>query len=183
MPTKLLERGLGPIVLLGALAGAALPASAQPAPADAVSAPEATAEPAGPAAPPRTHLIQPTLNVQATATSNSELARGGSQAGKSEMILSVIPGIGFQVRGAQSELVGQFQLEGLRYVRGTQSDRVLPSGDLRLKLEAVKDSIGVDTTLHAHQVRADTTAQQLSNTSAVNSYTDTTLHVMPYFRA
>lgn len=169
MPMKLLVRGLGPIVLLACTVSAGVqPARAQ----QPVAAPPVA----------RTHQIQPTLDMQATATSNSELARGSSARGKKELILSVTPGVGFQMKGAQSELVGRFQLEGLRYVRGTQSDRILPSGDVRWSLEAVKDAIGLDSTLRAQQVRASTTAQQLGPASTDNSYTDTTLHLMPYMR-
>lgn len=132
--------------------------------------------------PPST-WIQPTLNVQALATSNAELAKGSNQTGKKELVLSVTPGIGFQIKGAQSELLGHFQLEALRYVRATQSDRILPSGDARLKLEAVKDAVGFEASLTAAQVRADVTAQQAGQGNTANSYTDTTLHVAPYLRS
>lgn len=168
MPKKLRERGLGLTMLFSMAMVTVLPAWSQ--------AQTQTQTPTP------THSIQPTLNVQALATSNSELARGSSATGKKELVISVTPGIGFAFKGAQSELVGQFQLEGLRYVRATQPDRFLPSGDVRLKLEPVKDAVGVDATLRAAQVRASTTAQQVSPGNTANTYTDTTVHVAPYLR-
>lgn len=173
MPMQRLERCLGLSLLCGSAAlVAVLPAWAQSATSSPVSAP----------GPVPVDFIQPTLNVQALTTSNSELARGGSASGKSETVITVTPGIAVQLKGAQSELAGQFQLDAVRYVRGTQSDRVLPSGDMRLKLEAVKDAVGLDASVRAARVRADTTALQATPTGTDNAYVDTTVHLAPYAR-
>ena len=182
MPIHRRERGLGLAVLFRSMAaGALLPATVMaqqlPSPYDMAAPSLALGQPAPPPIG-----IHPRLNVQAMGTSNADLARGSAQSGKKEMILSVIPGVDFQVKGALSEIVGQFEVQGIRYVRGTQEDALLPSGDARMKLEAVKDAVGVEATLRSFQARATTTARRAEATSTDDAYTDTTFHFAPYFR-
>jgi uncharacterized protein (PEP-CTERM system associated) len=128
---------------------------------------------------PSTH-VRASLGMLVTASSNSNLGRNVDTPGKKELIVVATPGLEMYSRGWLSEFSLQGQVNATRYVRGTQSDRALPSGFGRLRLDVDANELGMITTVQATQTKADFSARSIDATTTSNTYTDVTLHATPY---
>lgn len=122
--------------------------------------------------------VQTSLNVQATAT-HSTVPVAGAKAG-SDLLLSAVPAITITSKGANTQIDGQGQLNVLNYTRGTQPDRVLPSGDIRLRTSAGRGGPGLDLSATATQVRSTLTARPSDTPSTADSFTNTVIRISPF---
>ena len=155
------------------LAGRAAQAQAMPA-LPALAASGAAAETQGP--PPSTYL-EPSLGLLVTGTNNANFGAGG--AAQSDTIFNLVPRVVVQSDHAHWHLSGDFRLNGLYYVRGTQTNSVLPSGSLGLGSELVDRLLYLDASVISQQNIINPYVGQFSGPSS-NQYTTTQYRLSPY---
>lgn len=129
-------------------------------------------------APEQTTQIQPRVSVTLYA-SHANNPPAGQPAGD-ELLVSVKPSVSFFKKGANSQIDGQGQLSVLHYTKGTQNDRVVPSGSLNLHSDFARSGMGVDAGISATQVKPTVTSVQSLTPSTSDTYTNTTVRVSPY---
>lgn len=123
--------------------------------------------------------VQASLNVQATAI-HSTAPVAGVKPG-SDLILSAVPGISVTSKGVNTQIEAQGQLNALNYTRGTQPDRVLPSGDFRLRTGTGAGGPGLDASASVSQVRSTLAARPSDTPSTADSFTNTIIRVSPFW--
>jgi len=128
--------------------------------------------------PPNTRL-QAQVDVQAYATQSTN-PQPGSTAGK-ELILTTTPSFSVQSKGANTQIDGQWQWSAINYVRNSQPDRILPSGALNLRTLAGRSGLGLDGSVSAAQVKSTALGRQSDTPTTLDSYTDTTYRLSPFF--
>jgi uncharacterized protein (PEP-CTERM system associated) len=123
--------------------------------------------------------VQPTLDLQMLATDNVNAAAHGAR--QSDVIMSATAGVTVQAKGSNSVLDGQYRLSAVNYARNSQPNRVLPSGELKLHTDVLRQGVGFDAHVVSEQVQADfnsTTSSTTPNTA--NTYTNTRYGLSPY---
>ncbi len=126
----------------------------------------------------QTARIQPTLDVQALSTNNAGLSSGGAR--QSDLILSATAGVSVMAKGANSLINGQWKLNAVNYTRGSQADRVLPSGLLTLHTDIMRQGIGLDASVAADQVQASFNNAGSTTPNTASSYTNTRYSLSPF---
>lgn len=126
----------------------------------------------------QTTRVQPTLDMQVLATDN---ATGSSTAPKSDVMLTVSPGLRVSTKGAYSELEASWRFTRVRYVHQTQSDRTLPIGTLNARLGASASGLTLDAGVAAAQSRSQFTATNSTTPSTQDTYTDYRYRLSPKF--
>jgi uncharacterized protein (PEP-CTERM system associated) len=120
--------------------------------------------------------VQPTLDVQILTTDNVNAAANGPR--QSDAIMTVTAGVTVQAKGAHSALDGQYRLSVVNYTRNSQPNRILPSGELNLHTDVLRQGMGLDAHLMSEQVPADFNSTTSSTTA--NTYTNTRYGLSPY---
>lgn len=129
--------------------------------------------------PTQTTRIQPTLDLQVLATDNANAATNGPR--QSDVVTSVTAGVNVKAKGANSTLEGQYRLNAVNYERGTQPDRILPSGSLNLHTDVARQGVGLDANVNSEQVQANFNAATSSSTpNTSNTYTNTRYGLSPF---
>jgi uncharacterized protein (PEP-CTERM system associated) len=124
------------------------------------------------------YRVQGTLNATAYATTNGS-ATAGTQ-GKSDLITTVSPGIDVQARGANSELVGQWQFNLIQSARNTQPDGVQPTGRMRLHTEPMRQGWGLDASVLSTQVRSSALSTASGGPNTADTYNNTLYTLSPF---
>lgn len=122
--------------------------------------------------------LTPTVSAQLLYSDNATQAANDQR--RSDLMMSIAPGLSVQYRGANSTVMGQLQLAVVNYVRNTQPDRLLPSGRVALHSDFAGKGIGLDASMMVDQVRSQFSAPTPAGTSTSNSYTSTRLQVSPF---
>ena len=120
--------------------------------------------------------IEPGISSQLTWTSNSLLGAGSAQ---DDTVLDVRPRITIRGEGARLRVAGSVALNGITYLKGTQSSRVLPEGDLTARLEAVERWLYLEAAVRAAQTSADPFGVRTEATSTSNTVTTTQARFSP----
>ncbi len=129
-------------------------------------------------APAQTTQLQPSLSVMLYATHTSA-PPVGIPAGD-DLLLAVTPGISFFKKGANSQIDGQGQLALLHYTKGSQSDRIVPTGQLNLHSDFARSGLGIDGSVSASQVKPTVNAAPSATPTTTDTYTNTTVRVSPF---
>lgn len=112
--------------------------------------------------------LEPSINTQLTWTNNSLLGTGDVQ---DDTILEIRPRLKILGEGARLRVSGSIALNGLTYLNGTQSSRVLPEGDLNARLEAVERWLYIEAGARAAQTSSDPFGVRPESTSTSNTVT------------
>jgi uncharacterized protein (PEP-CTERM system associated) len=123
--------------------------------------------------------ITPSIEFQAQATTNA-LASFGTQ-GKKDLVTTITPGLGFRIQEGGLETNGQWRVSSVRYVRKSQPDRLLPSGQSLLKLSLPQSRAGIEAMASAEQVQATFLGRQGLTPSTADTYTNVSLGISPFF--
>lgn len=126
----------------------------------------------------QTTRIRPSLDVQVLSTDNATSTNGTP---KSDVLMTVSPGIDVSTKGAYSELEGSWRFTRVRYVHQTQSDRTLPSGALNAHLGSGPKGLSLDAGVTAAQSRSQFTATNSTTPSTQDTYTDYRYRLSPKF--
>ena len=129
--------------------------------------------------------IEPGVDAQITATSNSsfgtaDIARPGAER---DTVVEIKPRVAFRGEGANLRINGSLALDGVAYVDRTQDSKILPSGDVNAKLEAVDRFLFVEAGYRAVQTSANPFGVRQSGGSTVNTITTTEQRLSPYIEA
>lgn len=124
--------------------------------------------------------IEPGISSQLTWTSNSLLGTGSAQ---NDTVFDVRPRIAILGEGARLRLAGSAALNGITYLDGSQSSRVLPEGDLSARLEAVERWLYLEGAVRASQTSADPFGVRTEATSTTNTVTTTQGRFSPSIEA
>jgi uncharacterized protein (PEP-CTERM system associated) len=119
--------------------------------------------------------------VDAHATWSDNVALQTDDLAKSDMILELVPGFDVRAEGKRLRVVGDFSFDALTYVNGTRGDRVLPSGSLTGRLEAIERFFFVDAGVTSRQGTQDVFGPQPAGTRDFNVTTTTQTYVTPSF--
>jgi uncharacterized protein (PEP-CTERM system associated) len=125
--------------------------------------------------------IQPTLDIGVTATSNAGINPETNKPRK-DMVVSAAPGVLVSMKGANSSLEGQWSLNAVNYVHGSQPDRILPTGSMSFHTELAQQGLGLDASALADQVKAQFTQAQTDTPSTADTYTNTRIKLSPFLR-
>jgi uncharacterized protein (PEP-CTERM system associated) len=123
--------------------------------------------------------LQPTLAVSAVATDNSELVADAQR--RSDVIGNVDAGILVRSRGARLKITGDAGLQFVGYARHTESDRVLPRGQIDLNAILLERALFFDGEVSAVRTRSDPLAAQSDTASTANTVSTVSLRASPYF--
>ncbi len=180
MATTHREPGARLVLTLGLLA-ACWPVHAQSqAPQQALrqgpSAAQATPE--GPAPEPTTQ-IQPMVDVMLTATNNGYIGTTSSDTPKKDLILNTTVGANINIKGADSQLQGNWRFTSYKYARSTQPSDTLPAGRLDLHSDLYRKEVGIDASVSSEQ-RPRTVGNPVNANGAGNATTDSRLSLSPF---
>lgn len=125
-----------------------------------------------------TAIVAPTLSAQVAFSDNATQAAKDKR--QSDTIVSVTPGLSVQYRSVSSTLSGQMQLSTVNYLRNSQQDRLLPTGQMALRSEVPGQGLGLDANVSATQVRSQFTSPQAATANTSDSYTNTRVLVSPF---
>jgi uncharacterized protein (PEP-CTERM system associated) len=123
--------------------------------------------------------LQAQVDVQAYATQSTNPPAGTTK--NKDLILTATPSFKVQSKGANTQIDGQWQWSAVNYVRDSQPDRILPSGSLNLRSLAGRSGLGLDASVAATQVKSTPLARQSDTPTTLDSYTDTTYRLSPFF--
>lgn len=129
--------------------------------------------------------IDPGVDAQITATSNSnfgnaDVSRPGAER---DTIIEIKPRVSFRGEGANLRINGSLVLDGVAYVDRTQDSRILPSGDVNAKLEAVDRFLFVEAGYRAVQASANPFGVRSTGGSTVNTITTIEQRLSPYIES
>jgi uncharacterized protein (PEP-CTERM system associated) len=124
--------------------------------------------------------IEPSVNSQLTWTSNSALGAGNSQ---NDTVLDLRPTLTIRGEGARLRVSGSLGLNGITYVGGTQSSRVLPEGDISARLEAVERWLFLEAAVKASQTSSDPFGVRPDAASTSNTVTTAQARFSPSIEA
>ena len=114
--------------------------------------------------------IEPGISSQLTWTSNSLLGTGAAQ---DDTVLEVRPRLRILGEGARLRIAGAVALNGIAYAGGTQSNRILPEGDLTARLEAVERWLYLEAAVRAAQTSSNPFGVRPEASSTSNTLTTT----------
>lgn len=123
--------------------------------------------------------FQAQVDVQAYATQSTNPPAGTTKS--KELILTATPSFKVFSKGANTQIDGQWQWSAVNYVRDSQPDRILPSGALNLRTLAGRSGVGLDASVAATQVKSTPLGRQSDTPTTLDSYTDTTYRLSPFF--
>jgi len=123
--------------------------------------------------------VQPSIHVLETITDNGFYGTGVSSR-KADLISDLGASVTVVGRTPRLQVDGSYALRALEYARGTQSNRIEPSGNLSARLEAIDrhlffDGSLVSTPVLNNPLSATGGAESTANTSIIN-----TERVAPY---
>jgi uncharacterized protein (PEP-CTERM system associated) len=124
-------------------------------------------------------IITPSLGLEAQATSNALASTGGR--GKKELITTTTPGLDFQLLGSRLEAQGQWRVAAIHFVRKSQPDRLLPTGQSTLRMTWPEAHSGIEATASAAQVQSTFLARAGATPSIGDTYTNVSAGISPYF--
>jgi uncharacterized protein (PEP-CTERM system associated) len=126
----------------------------------------------------RAWVVEPAVEVNGTATSNS--AYSSSLKGPADAIITVSPSLRVSGSGSHVRVNGQVQLDSVSYGRHTQPDRVLPQGAIESQVNLIERFLGVDASLTTRQTTSDPFAPQGDGSATTGRYTTTTARISPF---
>jgi uncharacterized protein (PEP-CTERM system associated) len=114
----------------------------------------------------RAWVVEPAVEVNGTATSNS--AYSSSLKGPADAIITVSPSLRVSGSGSHVRVNGQVQLDSVTYGRNTQPNRVRPQGAIESQVNLIEHFLGVDASLatYAPPVDGPATADRSTTTQA-----------------
>lgn len=175
MATTPRKPSAGPFTLLPlALVGLLQQAWAQT--AIAPSSPLEETEPATTVQP----AVQPFVNAQLLSTDNA-LATVSPEK-RSDVVLSVSPGVAIRHRGGNTQIDGRWQFNAIHYHQGSQQDRIQPAGDITLRTDVAGKGIGLDARLASEQVRNTLASSASISPQTTETYTNTLFSLTPFIR-
>jgi hypothetical protein len=121
--------------------------------------------------------IKPGVDVLMTATTNGS---NSATAPRKDLVISVAPEISVAHTGAHSHIEGRLKVESLHYVRDSQPDLTLPSGELLLRTDVVEQWAGLDATVQTRQTPASPLTVPNSAGTTTNGYTTTQALIAPF---
>ena len=127
------------------------------------------------AAHAQTTEIKPALNVLFEATTNGIGTLGA--APRKDLIITTSPEVDVIVRGVRSNLTAHLRLDNKQYVRNSQTDHTLPSGDVKLHSTLLDQWGGLDASVVTSQVKASILSQPSGSS---DGYTTTQVKLSPY---
>ena len=125
-----------------------------------------------------TASVTPSVATQVSYSDNATQATAGKE--QPDTIVSVTPGLAVQYNGPNTSVTGQMRLSAVRYLNETQSDRLLPNGNLALNTELSRLGLGLDASVSATQVKSQFGSAQAAGTSTSDTYTNTRVRISPY---
>lgn len=114
--------------------------------------------------------IEPAISSELTWTSNSLLGTGTAQ---DDTVLDIRPRIRLLGEGGRLRISGVMALNGIAYLGGSQSSRILPEGDLTARLEAVERWLFLEGAVRAAQTSSDPFGVRTDSASTANTLTTT----------
>lgn len=187
MATTHRDSGASLILTLGLLA-ACLPAHAQKqtptqtqTPKPAQTQAPALQEAAQPEpAPEQTTQFQPMVDVMLTATNNGYIGTTSSDTPKKDLILKTTVGANVNIKGANTQVLGNWRFTSNKYFKDTQPNEIIPSGRLDLHSDLYRKEAGVDAFASSVQ-RPQTVGGTVNPSSTGNTTTDTRFGLSPFF--
>ncbi len=125
-------------------------------------------------------MIEPGVSSQLTWTSNSLLGTGSAQ---NDTVLELRPRVAVLREGARLRVAGSIALNGISYLEGSQSSRVLPEADLSARLEAIERWLYLEAAVRAAQTSANPFGVRTDATSTSNTVTTTQARFSPSIEA
>lgn len=125
-------------------------------------------------------FVQPTIKAGLTATSNSGYTR--STTAQSDTIVDVEPGIIVRGKGPRITVDGALYVVALDYLNGTQSNTVLPHGNLGMTADLIDRYLMLDASVVVDQTSANAFGVRPEGTSSVNVDTNTQYRFNPYVK-
>ena len=122
--------------------------------------------------------IDPSIRAQATLTNNANYDSGSQREG--DLLLNVVPGVGFSREGPRLRVNGAASLNFITYAEGTQTSRVLPQANIFANLEAIERLFYIEAALRANQEVLNPFLAQSDADSTFNKYTYTQARIAPY---
>ncbi len=119
--------------------------------------------------------IKPAINILFEATTNGQGTLGADP--RKDLIITTSPELDVHVRGVRSNLDAHLRVDDIRYVRNSQSDQTLPSGNVTLHSALLDQWGGMDASIVASQTKASLFSQ---TSSTSDSYTTTQARLSPY---
>lgn len=113
--------------------------------------------------------IEPSVAAELTVTSNGRFESRSEAEG--DVVLNTRLGVAVREQGAGLRVNGDFSLNAVNYTRGTQGDRVLPSGYLNLDAELLERWLLLDASLLSQQTSQDVLGVRADSSSTVNRLT------------
>ncbi|HEU4621177.1 MAG TPA: TIGR03016 family PEP-CTERM system-associated outer membrane protein [Burkholderiaceae bacterium] len=122
--------------------------------------------------------VEPFIRTTVTATSNANFNR--EESARSDTIFEVTPGIRASGRGPQWSADAAFSVQGVAYASGSQQNRALPEGGLRVNGELIKNWFFIETGASAIQQTEDVFGARPVGPSTYNKFTVAQYRVSPY---
>ena len=173
------------VIACGVCDAQSLPASAAPVGSGLGSMQRAATGASAPASsdagtvqgPPRTSFVAPSVTVRMTSTDNT--AFGTGRPARADTVLELVPRVAFASDHARWRLGGDFRVDAVHNVRGTEPDVLLPDGTLRFNADLVERFLHLDAGVQS-QRNAITPWAGLPGPTVASAYTTTQFRVSPY---
>lgn len=128
----------------------------------------------------RTRFVQPVVSTGLTATSNSGYTN--ATAAQSDVIVNVSPGLLVRSNGPRLRVNGQFYLDAISYLNGSQRDVVLPRGTLDSNSTLIDQWLFFDASVAAFQTSQTPFGASSLSPSSYNTATTTQARLNPYIQ-
>jgi uncharacterized protein (PEP-CTERM system associated) len=108
------------------------------------------------------------VTAQATVTNNANYGVGDAE---SDVVLNIVPAIGFAREGGRLHVDGSAALNMIGYVQGSQTSRIFPQIDILAELEAIEDIFFIEGAVIANQDLLNPFLPRSDESSTFNKYT------------